>query len=295
MPSPTLSRKVRVGMAALLMLLIPANIAYRAYRDEWRCFIPVRHEPRINLADFGIVGLRDVAFPTPNGSTLAGVFAPASNGATVILLHGSLGERSDLAPEARILSQAGFGVLAFDWPGHGQSDGQIEWGATERRALSTALAWLTAQPEVDAQRLGAFGFSMGGHTLAQVAAQDQRLRALVIASSPPDPLVHLDWEYRRFGPLTRWPARLALYLGGMKPHEQVPEQVIGQIAPRPLLLVGGVDDQLVPNWMTQRLFAAAREPKAVFLVPKAGHGHYVEASPVDYPERLLKFFEVLTR
>ena len=174
-------------------------------------------------------------------------------------------------------------------------EGKIEWGESERQAMTAALSWLTAQPGVDANRLGAFGFSSGGHTVTQVASRDQRLRAVAIASTPPDPLVHLDWEYRRFGALSRWPARLALYVSGMKIDEQVPEQVSGQIAPRPLLLVGGVDDQLVPNWMTQRLFAAAREPKSLFLVPKAGHGGYAEASPVEYPERLLKFFEVLTR
>ncbi len=81
----------------------------------------------------------------------------------------------------------------------------------------------------------------------------------------------------------------------MNTDDQMPERVIGQIAPRPLWLVGGVQDDLVPNWMTERLFAAAREPKALFLVPKAGHGGYAEASPIEYPKRLLKFFEVLTR
>ncbi len=289
------SRKVQLGLAACVALLVPARIAFRAYRDERRCFIPVRHEPRISLADFAIAGLRNVAFATPEGSTLRGVFAPPHNGATIVLAHGSLGEHSDLAPEARILCGAGFGVLAFDWPGHGQSDGKIEWGATERRALSSALSWLSVQPGVDAKRLGAFGFSMGGHTVTQVAAVDPRLRAVVIASTPPDSLVHLHWEYRQYGPLSRWPARLALLVSGMNTDEQMPEQVIGQIAPRPLWLLGGVEDDLVPNWMTERLFAAAREPKALYLVPKAGHGGYAEASPVEYPARLVKFFEVLTR
>lgn len=288
------SRRVQLGLAALVALLIPARIAYRAYKDERRCFVPQRHEPRLGLAEFGVAGLRDVAFPGPGG-TLRGVFAPPQNGATIVLTHGSLGEHSDMAPEARILGHAGYGVLAFDWPGHGQSDGKIEWGASERQALSAALAWLVAQPGVDPSRLGVFAFSSGGHTVAQVAAQDPRLRAVVLASAPPDPLVHLHWEYRQYGALSRWPARLALIVSGMKTDEQVPEQVIGKIAPRPLLLLGGVEDQLVPNWMTQRLFAAAHEPKAIWLVPKAGHGGYAEAAPVEYPERLLGFFEVLKR
>lgn len=295
MPSWMRSLKVQLGLVACLALLYPASVAFRAYRDERRCFIPVRHEPRLSLAEFAIPGLRDVSFSTPAGTTLRGVFAPPQNGATVILTHGARGERSDLKPEARLLSGAGFGVLAFDWPGHGQSDGDIEWGAGERLALSSALAWLSTQPEVDAARMGAFGFSMGGHTVTQVAARDPRLRAVALAGTPPDPLVHLHWEYRRLGALRRWPARLALMVSGMKTDEQVPEQVIEQIAPRPVLLIAGKADDLVPTWMTERLFAAAHEPKALLVVPQAGHGGYVEASPVEYSQRLVQFFEVLTR
>lgn len=288
------SLKVQLGLAACVVLLYPALVAFRAYRDERRCFIPVRHKPRLSVADFAIPGLADVSFSTPAGTTLRGVFAPPRNGAAVILTHGSLGEHSDLMPEARLLSGAGFGVLAFDWPGHGESDGGIEWGAGERSALSSAIAWLSAQPGVDAARIGVFGFSMGGHTVTQVAAQDTRLRAVAIAGTPPDPLVHLHWEYRHLGALRRLPARLALVVSGMKTDEQVPEQVIGQIAPRPVLLVAGKDDELVPTWMTERLFAAANEPKTLMVVPRAGHGGYSEASP-EYSQGLLRFFEVLTR
>lgn len=289
------SLKVRLGLAACVALLYPAWVAFRAYRDERRCFIPVRHEPRLSVAEFEIPGLRDVSFATPTGTTLRGVFAPPHNGASVILAHGSLGEHSDLMPEARLLSAAGFGVLAFDWPGHGQSDGGIEWGAGERAALTSALGWLSVQPGVDPARIGAFGFSMGGHTLTQVAAQDPRLRAVALAGTPPDPLVHLDWEYRHWGALRRWPARLALVVSGMKTDEQVPEREIAKIAPRPLLLVAGKDDELVPVWMAERLFAAAHEPKRLLVVPKAGHGGYAEASPVEYSQELVRFFEALTR
>lgn len=289
------SLKVQLGLAACVALLYPALVAFRAYRDERRCFIPVRRPARLSLAEFAIPGLRDVSFTTPEGTILRGVFAPPRNRAAVILTHGSQGEHSDLMPEARLLHGAGFGVLAFDWPGHGQSDGRIEWGAGERRALTSALGWLSAQPEVDPARIGAFGFSMGGHTVTQVAAEEPRLRAVALAGTPPDPLVHLHWEYRHLGALRRWPARLALIVSGMKTDEQVPEQVIGKLAPRPLLLIAGQDDELVPTWMTERLFAAAHEPKTLLVVPGAGHGGYAEASPVEYSRGLVRFFEALTR
>lgn len=289
------SRTSRALLAVAAVLLVPAYIALRAYRDERRCFIPVQHEPRVKAADAGIVGLRDVTFASSAGATLRGVFAPSSNGAAVVLTHGSNGERSDVLPEARLLHRAGFGVLAFDWPGHGLSTGTLEWGGSERAALASALDFLATQPGVDAARLGAFGFSMGGYITAQLAARDTRLRAVALASSPGDPVEHLYWEYRRFGVLRQWPALLALRASGMNTEELLPQRVIADVAPRPLLLIAGRDDQIVPTWMTEKLFAAAREPKQLLLVPNAGHGGYLEADEPSYSQQLLRFFEALLR
>lgn len=289
------SHKLRWALAALALTAIPARVAWQAYRDERACFVPVRHEPRVSLQEFAIEGLTDVSFSTPSRVNVSGVFAPPRNGATVILTHGSNGERSDLLAEARLLSSAGFGVLAFDWPGHGRSEGGIDWGEQQRAALTSALDWLARQPGVDVTRLGAFGFSMGGYTTAQVAVEDQRLRAVALAGTPSDPLDHLRWEYRRLGFLRLWPARLALWVSGMKTDELVPERVIARVSPRPLLLVAGAEDELVPSWMTQRLFAAAREPKQLLSVPHAGHGDFAKADPEGYPKRLVEFFSVLLR
>jgi pimeloyl-ACP methyl ester carboxylesterase len=289
------SRKLKLTLAALVALAIPARIAWRAYRDERACFIPVRHEPRVSLEEFAIPGLRDVSFTTPSHARISGVFAPPQNGATIVLTHGSNGERSDLLAEARLLSRAGFGILAFDWPGHGLSEGSIDWGSSQRAALVSALDWLATQPDVNAARLGAYGFSMGGYITAQVAAHDARLRAVALSSTPSDPLDHLRWEYRHLAFLRRWPARLALWVSGMKTDEQVPERVIGGVSPRPLLLVRGSDDELVPGWMTERLYTAAREPKQLLVVPKAGHGGFADADPEGYPKQLVQFFSVLLR
>jgi uncharacterized protein len=131
--------------------------------------------------------------------------------------------------------------------------------------------------------------------VTQVAVEDPRLAAVALASSPHDPLEHLSWEYRKYGPLSRWPALLALRLGGMDTETLVPARVIGRISPRSLLLIGGNEDEIVPRWITERLYAAAGDPKRMLLVPKAGHGGFVEADPERYPRELVDFFNVLLR
>jgi len=268
-------------------------VAGLAFVTERRAFRPHRHAPAKSLRDFDMQGGMAVSFPSRSGERLSGYYAPPRQGAAVVLAHGSCGERSDLFDEARILARAGFGVLIFDFPGHGESEGAVSWDAAAREALSGAFDWLAEQPGVDPARLGAFGFSMGGYTVAQVAATDSRLRAVVLAGTPHDAAEHTRWEYRRGGWLRQGPALLAARLSGLRFDELVPERVLDRVAPRPLLVVTGSRDRAVPPWMAERLYSAAREPKRLLVVEGARHGDYSEASGATYARELCDFFATL--
>jgi uncharacterized protein len=288
-----LPRKRGFALLALGALAVPALlVALHAYRSERQIFRPRSHAPRMGLQELRIPGLIEASFPSRSGDRLRGYYAPSRSGAAVVLVHGSGGERSDLADEARVLAEAGLGVLLFDWPGHGESEGPITWGDSERQALAGALDWLSGRPGLDRGRLGAFGFSMGGYILAQVAATDPRVRAVALAGAPHDPREHTRWEYRRLGWLRQWPALLALRVSGMQLDELVPERIVDRIAPRRLLLIAGSEDTAVPPWMSERLYRAAREPKRLLVIRGAGHGGYYEAGAETYARALIDFFSL---
>ena len=134
---------------------------------------------------------------------------------------------------------------------------------------------------------------MGGYTVAQVAASDERLLAVALAGAPHDAAEHTRWEYRRAGWLRQGPALLAARLSGLRFDELVPERIIGRIAPRSLLLVAGSEDRCVPPWMTERLYRAAGEPKRMLIVEGAKHGGYFDAGAEAYARALGDFFETL--
>lgn len=282
-----------LAFSAAAVALPCSVVAGHAFVTERRAFRSRRHAPAKSLRDFDMQGAAAVSFPSRSGERLNGYYAPPRRGAAVVLAHGSTGERSNLLGEARILARRGFGVLAFDFPGHGESEGAVSWSEPARAALRGAFDWLAEQPGVDPGRLGAFGFSMGGYTVAQVAATDVRLRAVVLAGAPHDAAEHTRWEYRRGGWLRQAPALWAARLSGLRFDELVPERVIDRIAPRPVLVVTGSGDRDVPPWMAERLYRAAREPKRLLVVEGAAHGGYFEAGAETYARELGDFFETL--
>lgn len=278
-------------LAALAVPGAALFVAIRSYRAEAAFFSCQRRPVPLPAQAIGLRGLEAVTFPSRVGVQLRGWYVPSENRAGVVLAHGAGGDRRSVIQEALALHRRGFGTLLFDWPGHGESEGEIHWSEGERAALRGALDFLSARPDLDPSRLGAFGFSMGGYTLAQVAADEARLRATVLAGAPPDVKAQTRWQYRQWGPLARIPALLAIAAGGLPVGELRPKETVSRISPRALLVIGGAEDGLVPRFMTEELFAAAREPKQLLLIERAGHGGYTDAAPDLYPERLVAFFE----
>lgn len=236
-------------------------------------------------------GRREVAFRSSGGDLLRGWFAPPApgeGGGAVVLVHGTQADRRQLGDLAAALAAAGLGVLAYDQPGCGESGGRVTWGVSERAALSAAVAWTAAQPEVRA--VGVFGFSQGAYVAAQVAPDERAVRALALAGTPADLPEETRYEYRRPRWLFGVPALLARWAGGWRPTAPEPEVAVARFAPRPVLIVGGDGDAIVPPEHAQRLFRAAGAPRELYVVPTAGHGDYAHADPQGYPRRVVEFF-----
>ena len=118
----------------------------------------------------------NVSFTTSDGLRLKGWFVPSKNGATVISFPGRKGPQKP----ARLLVSEGYGVLLFDRRGEGESDGDpnaLGWRGT--RDLDAAIAYLRSRPDVDPDRIGGVGLSVGGEMMLQAAAENDDFRAIV--------------------------------------------------------------------------------------------------------------------
>lgn len=239
-----------------------------------------------------VPGLEDVALRAADGLTLRGWFAPGARDAVVIFVHGGGGNRLQLLPEARIFARHGYGILVYDSRAHGESEGElVSWGDHEELDVRAALDYVTARTTTRPPRVVLLGFSMGSSAVVLAAADDPRANAVVLYAT----WTSLEDEMKRnsgkYGPLSWGPALYVLRRAGVDVGRVAPLQRIAAIAPRPLLMVAGDEDDDTPLSVMQRLFAAAGPPKELWVVPGAGHGGYLRAGPEAYEAHVVGFVD----
>src|ERR1051326_7376690 len=107
---------------------------------------------------------------------------PGQKRAGIVLCHGYTGVRNLYLPDiARVLNEAGYAVLSFDYKGWGDSEGPRNRLAPYSRVadVQAALSFFAAEDAVDPDRLGIYGTSYGGATVVFVAAIDARVKCVV--------------------------------------------------------------------------------------------------------------------
>jgi pimeloyl-ACP methyl ester carboxylesterase len=126
--------------------------------------------------------------------------------------------------------------------------------------------------------------------MTQVAAQDPRLRAVVLEAPPPSFDDYIRLHCTRWGILSEWPARWAIRDSGLLDTAVEPVKLIDKIAPRPVLILAGSLDHDVSAALVTKLYDAARDPKALWIVDGAQHGGYIDVAAAEYARRLTDFF-----
>ena len=248
-------------------------------------------------ADLGFE-VEEVTFESEDGITLAGWFTPSKNGATIILLHGYGGNRTAMIWHAQQLVNAGYGVLMYDERASGESTGDYRsYGWEDTHDVKAAIHYIQGRKQNS--NVGIAGCSIGASIAVYSAALypeigaawgdgNSSVRAQDI-SAPKNILVAaliagnytLDWMYT---------VRL-----GIEPPTPLIE-VIDEIAPRPLMLVGGGTS--LPflgsegELYTHRFAELAGSNAQAWIIPEATHcdGPYVR--PEEYSTRLIEFFDL---
>ncbi|RQD76115.1 MAG: alpha/beta fold hydrolase [Candidatus Syntrophonatronum acetioxidans] len=214
-------------------------------------------------------------------------FSPSPGGREIYpvlcLCHGIPGGRpgtSPFAPSyeriARELSGKGFFTLTFNFRGTGRSEGNFDL-AGWKKDLAAVLTYVKTLPRVE--KINLLGFSAGGALALHHAVRDEDICSLVLAACPASfdfmvgvkNLEEILKTLRERGIIRDkdFPRDPEEWLKGalsLRPQEE-----IHRFAPRPLLLLHGTLDRIVPLDHAYRLYRAAGQPKELKVMEGLGH------------------------
>ena len=275
-----------------LLVLAGAALALQTVAFTFTLSYLITHVARAQVpaADLG-APYENVEFTTSDGLTLRGWYIASKNGAAVISFPG----RASSQKRAKMLARNGYGVLLFDRRGEGESDGDPNlFGWQGERDVHAAVAYLRQRPDVDPQRIGGIGLSVGGEMMIEAAAESTALKAIVseggsgrsvsdIAANGGSP-----WqEYVGTGLAT---AGTALFTSNTPPADL--KSLVARISPRTsVFFVYGERGQTVEEPANRGFYRVAKGPKEIWEVPGSKHMGGIDAQPAQYERRVVGFFD----
>jgi uncharacterized protein len=198
----------------------------------------------------------------------------------------------------QILHHNGYAVLPVDLRARGESEHDVvTLGLKERHDIDAAVAFLRQQPEVAWSAISVIGKSAGGVAAILAAADNPTIGAVVAESSFArlDDIVAYNLRQRTglpsfpFAPIALW---LAERLSGCRISQVVPQERVGRLSPRPLLLIHAEDDTVVRIDQSEKLYGAAGEPKQFWRVPGSVHMGSCQADPPGWEARVVSLLDM---
>jgi fermentation-respiration switch protein FrsA (DUF1100 family) len=318
-------RRRLIRIALILLLLPPLLSAVAGWLAGPAFLHPIRRELTPDLLREADVSLavtgstrEDFDVRAPDGALLRGwkLRPKNANGNWVLLFHGVADNRIGVIGHSEFLLRAGYSVVMMDARAHGASGGPIAtYGWLERndtRAIIDALISSELNPCMTVQWSGpgepncalpkhifALGESMGAGLALQSAAADPRIEAVVAEAS----FANLREAAYDYAGLRKYPwlgktifapgTWTLLYrdekLAGFPVAEVSPVKSVA-VRPFPVLLICDEKDDALPCRHSEMIYAAARGPKELLVVPGAFHTAAYGFFPEEFRRRVLAFF-----
>jgi uncharacterized protein len=193
---------------------------------------------------------------------------------------------------ARVLARHGYGVLLFDRRGEGESEGDpnaFGWAGT--RDLEAAVSYLRTRPDVDDNRIGGVGLSVGGEVMLQAAAETDAFKAIVAEGA----------GVRSVREAVHVPGAVKVIFTEISAIATLGTAVFASDLPPPGLndLSAEISEPLFVIYsdlgqggetISRQYYDAAKGPKELWAAP-GGHTGAISAAPDEYERRVIGFFD----
>lgn len=278
-----------VRLALTLIVFVPAALAFVLTH---RFKLADGTDPQKTLG----MAFEDISIPVGNRESLAAWFVP-SPGAdqTILICHGAGANKGNFIWFLPPLAHRGFNLVLFDFRAHGGSAGRTcTYGLHEMHDVLAVANWLkTARPD-QSRRIVGLGSSLGSLALIRAAATTPAIDALILDSPfvSPRALAH-DHMGRipilgsAFADVVLW--WMSVWTGADFLRDGA-EIEISKSAPRPIMVIHGDDDVIMPASHSRRLFELAAGPREIWMGP-GPHSNIITTEPEEYANRVMAFLQ----
>jgi len=190
---------------------------------------------------------------------------------TILFLHGNAENISTHIASVYWLPAHGYDVFLFDYRGYGKSEGQPTLSGIQKD-YSAALDYLFHRPGADTDNVFVFGQSLGAGVVlvgTDKSPYKSRLRAVITEGAFTSYRAVAREMFSHFWLtwLFQWPLSLTI------DDDYRPIDHIAGISPTPLLLIHSKQDEVIPFHNALELYAAARQPKTLWVLKNVRHIH----------------------
>jgi len=288
--------KTIMNILLVILLVIVAFSFILVYINTHPPHYPLHVPPSVYQAEY-----EEVTFRAADGIMLKGWLVKPVHllprSPAIMICHGVGANKSDFTELAVSFSRHGYFVLLFDFRAHGESGGsRTSLGYHEQKDVAAARDFLGSRHEIDGRRIGIYGFSLGGAAAILAAANTHAFGAVVADSAYSSLRDQAREAITGFYHLPAFPF-LPIALLGYALYFQVsvdavsPVAEIARISPVPVLIIAGEGDRLIPADNGRKLYAAARDPKDLWIIAGADHGGTLAAAGSQYEKKVTVFFD----
>jgi fermentation-respiration switch protein FrsA (DUF1100 family) len=259
------------GIIVALVALLVLN-GWMYLQQPHMIFLPYRQLDQ-TPADWGLA-YEDVSLEALKGPRLHGWYIPHQGSRRALLFfHGNAGNISHRGESVTIFHRLGLNVFIFDYRGYGQSAGKpAEAGLYED--ARAAWSYLTRERGFAPENIVLFGRSLGGVVASQLAA-DVQPGALILEStfSSARDMAHAVFPVLSRLIVLRFRFNTVAYIKDVT---------------CPLLVVHSPDDEIIPFRLGEKIYQAARAPKALVRIRGDHNTGFIVSQPA-YEDALAEF------
>lgn len=226
----------------------------------------------------------------------------------LVLVHGAGRDRRAWHRHVPFLHNAGYGCLLFDMREHGLSDGKmrgVTYGMAERYDVISAARYLRS--ECGYEKVGVVGTSVGGASVIMAAGIDRSIDLVIAENAMTTSATMFDQQivatlggyfsqheyskilFRVFRKLCTWWLNVRIRNKPSKHCQAL--HCIEKISPRPVMIMHGTSDVIVPCRHAQILYDTAKEPKELYICEGAFHCGLYNTAPEEFEGRVLGFLD----